>query len=260
MSGAPVVNQLERLDQELETILTSFDTSYAWNYGSLKQGLRELYEKAKREQWNGTTELPWDIDVDPESEIIPQAINPLRAYPPYQKLNDKERRRLRHAQIALQLSQFLHGEQGAMIVASQLVGAVPWIEGKLYASTQTMDEARHVEVFSRYLRDKLEQAILKDCPDCRLNGDKTDRLPNTSNISFEYIEGEAILLMLDRHGICASSGSACTSGSLEPSHVLRAMGVPFTAAHGSIRFSPSRYNTEDEIDYAIEKIPPIKPT
>ncbi len=109
----------------------------------------------------------------------------------------------------------------------------------------------------KYLRDKLEQAILKECPDCRLNGDKDNRLPNTTNISFEYIEGEAILLMLDQRGICASSGSACTSGSLEPSHVLRAMGVPFTAAHGSIRFSLSRYNTEEEVDYAIEKIPPI---
>ena len=107
------------------------------------------------------------------------------------------------------------------------------------------------------LRDKLEKAILQKCPDCRLNGDPDNRLPNTSNISFEYIEGEAILLMLDKYGICASSGSACTSGSLEPSHVLRAMGVPFTAAHGSIRFSLSRYNTEEEVDYAIEKLPPI---
>jgi cysteine desulfurase len=107
------------------------------------------------------------------------------------------------------------------------------------------------------LRDKLERAIMDKCPDCRLNGDPDNRLPNTSNISFEYIEGEAILLMLDKYGICASSGSACTSGSLEPSHVLRAMGVPFTAAHGSIRFSLSRYNTEEEVDYTIEKLPPI---
>jgi len=109
----------------------------------------------------------------------------------------------------------------------------------------------------KFLRDKLENAILKECPDSRLNGDKENRLPNTSNISFEYIEGEAILLMLDKFGICASSGSACTSGSLEPSHVLRAMGVPFTSAHGSIRFSLSRYNTEEEVDYTIEKMPPI---
>ena len=107
------------------------------------------------------------------------------------------------------------------------------------------------------LRDKLEKTIMEKCPDCRLNGDPENRLPNTTNISFEYIEGEAILLMLDKYGICASSGSACTSGSLEPSHVLRAMGVPFTAAHGSIRFSLSRYNTEEEVDYTIEKLPPI---
>jgi len=107
------------------------------------------------------------------------------------------------------------------------------------------------------LRDKLEKAILEKCPDSRLNGDKENRLPNTTNISFEYIEGEAILLMLDKYDICASSGSACTSGSLEPSHVLRAMGVPFTAAHGSIRFSLSRYNTEEEVDYTIEKMPGI---
>ena len=107
------------------------------------------------------------------------------------------------------------------------------------------------------LRDKLEKSILQKCPDCRINGDPDNRLPNTTNISFEYIEGEAILLMMDKYGICASSGSACTSGSLEPSHVLRAMGVPFTAAHGSIRFSLSRYNTEEEVDYTIEKLPPI---
>ena len=107
------------------------------------------------------------------------------------------------------------------------------------------------------LRDKLEKGILAKCPDCMVNGDTESRLPNTSNISFEFIEGESILLMLDRFGICASSGSACTSGSLEPSHVLRAMGVPFTAAHGSIRFSLSRYNTEDEVNFTVEKIPPI---
>ena len=88
-----------------------------------------------------------------------------------------------------------------------------------------------------------------------LNGHKTERLPNTSNISFEFVEGEAILLHMNQHGICASSGSACTSGSLEPSHVLRAMGVPFTAAHGSIRFSLSVYNTAEEIDVVVDKMP-----
>ena len=107
------------------------------------------------------------------------------------------------------------------------------------------------------LRDKLESGILSSCPDCFVNGDVENRLPNTANISFEFIEGESILMLLDQFGICASSGSACTSGALEPSHVLRAMGVPFTAAHGSIRFSLSRYTTEEEIDFVIEKMPPI---
>ncbi len=156
MAQAPATNQLHALDRELETILASFDTNYVWNYGSVKEGLRDLYEKAKRDQWNGTTQLAWDTNVDPESEIIPQNINPIAGYGPYQKLDEKERARLRHAQIALQLSQFLHGEQGALIVASQLVGGVPWMDAKYYAGTQTMDEARHVEVFSRYLHDKLE--------------------------------------------------------------------------------------------------------
>lgn len=109
----------------------------------------------------------------------------------------------------------------------------------------------------KLLRDKLENGILKRVPNSMVNGDIENRLPNTTSISFEFVEGEAILLMLDEFGICASSGSACTSGSLEPSHVLRAMGVPFTAAHGSIRFSLSKYNTEEEIDYIIEKLPPI---
>jgi cysteine desulfurase len=107
------------------------------------------------------------------------------------------------------------------------------------------------------LRDKLEQGILGKVPSCRVNGGGAERLPNTSNISFESVEGEAILLLMDEFGICASSGSACTSGSLQPSHVLRAMGVPFTMAHGSIRFSLSIYNTEAEVDFVVEKVPPI---
>jgi cysteine desulfurase len=109
----------------------------------------------------------------------------------------------------------------------------------------------------RAMRDKLESGLLDSIPSSMLNGHKTERLPNTTSVSFEYVEGEAILLHLDRFQICASSGSACTSGSLEPSHVLRAMGVPFTAAHGSIRFSLSVYNTEEEVDFVLEKLPPI---
>jgi cysteine desulfurase len=107
------------------------------------------------------------------------------------------------------------------------------------------------------LRDKLETNLLNRIPHSIVNGDREHRLLNTTSIAYEYVEGEAILLMMNEHGICASSGSACTSGSLEPSHVLRAMGVPFTAAHGSIRYSLSRYTTEEEIDVVIEKTPAI---
>jgi cysteine desulfurase len=105
------------------------------------------------------------------------------------------------------------------------------------------------------MRDRLESALMQSCPDTRINGNPASRLPNTTNISFQWIEGEAILLRLNEYGICASSGSACSSGSLEPSHVLRAMGVPFTAIHGSIRFSLSRYNTGEEIDRVLEIMP-----
>ena len=117
---------------------------------------------------------------------------------------------------------------------------------------------RMVEENSRVkaLRDRLEAGLLK-IEATILNGDKQRRLPNTCSISFEYIEGESILLHLSSRGVCASSGSACTSGSLEPSHVLRAMGVPYTAAHGSIRFSLSVYNTEEEIDYVLEHMPGV---
>ncbi len=107
------------------------------------------------------------------------------------------------------------------------------------------------------LRDKLEAGLLSQVSHCFPTGDTANRLPNTCNIAFEYIEGEAILLLLNKEGIAASSGSACTSGSLEPSHVMRAMGIPYTAAHGSTRFSLSRYTTEAEIDRVIAAVPPI---
>ncbi|MFA5424103.1 MAG: cysteine desulfurase NifS [Phycisphaerae bacterium] len=134
---------------------------------------------------------------------------------------------------------------------------VPGIIGLGKAAQLAMENMDDENGRVRALRDRLEIAILKSCPDSRVNGDTENRLPNTTNISFEYIEGEAILLLLDKYGICASSGSACTSGSLEPSHVLRAMGVPFTAAHGSIRFSLSRYNTQEDVDFTVEKMPAI---
>jgi len=107
------------------------------------------------------------------------------------------------------------------------------------------------------LRDRLEKELLSRVTNSRVNGGGAERLPNTTNISFEFVEGEAILLLMDEFGICASSGSACTSGSLQPSHVLRAMGVPFTMAHGSVRLSLSVYNTDEEVEAVIDKVPSI---
>lgn len=107
------------------------------------------------------------------------------------------------------------------------------------------------------MRDRLQAGILATCPDTQVNGAEAPRLPNTLNVSFHYVEGEAILYHLSDLGIAASSGSACASGSLEPSHVIRAMGVPFTAVHGSIRFSLSHDNTDADIDYVLEHLPGI---
>jgi len=134
---------------------------------------------------------------------------------------------------------------------------VPYIVGLGKACELAAAHMKDEQTRVAALRDRLESGILESCPDTRVNGDRAHRLPNTTNISFQYIEGESILYHLSDVGICASSGSACTSGSLEPSHVIRAMGVPFTAAHGSTRFSLSRYNTKEEIEYVIGQMPPI---
>lgn len=143
-----------------------------------------------------------------------------------------------------------HGRRGGTENVASIIG----LGTACKLAAQKMEEENNRV---KALRDRLEQGLLQSVPKSMLNGHKTHRLPNTANISFEYVEGEAILLHMNQHNICASSGSACTSGSLEPSHVLRAMGVPFTAAHGSIRFSLSVYNTEEEVDFVLEKMPAI---
>ncbi|MBQ8460729.1 cysteine desulfurase NifS [bacterium] len=134
---------------------------------------------------------------------------------------------------------------------------VPYIAGIGKAAELAQDNLKYELTEVKRLRDKLESNIINKIYNARLNTGVANRVPNTTNIGFEYIEGELILLHLSDLGICASSGSACTSGSLEPSHVLRAMNVPFTAIHGSIRWSLSRFTTEEEIDYVIENLPSI---
>jgi cysteine desulfurase len=146
-----------------------------------------------------------------------------------------------------------HQERGRRAGTENVAGIVAL--GKACELAAANIEKESIEV--RGLRDEFEKRVADSIPTIRINGDIENRLPNTSSISFEYIEGESILLMLDQFGICASSGSACTTGSLEPSHVLRAMGLPYTAAHGTVRFSFSRFNTHREIEFILEKLPPI---
>ena len=129
------------------------------------------------------------------------------------------------------------------------------IAGYGKAAELAAEHVLHKDTKVEDLRNRLQEGLLRTCPGAHVNGDTENRLPNTLNISFEYVEGEAILLRLNEYNICASSGSACSSGSLEPSHVLRAMGVPFTTIHGSIRFSLSRYTIDDDIDVVLEKMP-----
>jgi cysteine desulfurase len=134
---------------------------------------------------------------------------------------------------------------------------VPYIIGIGRALALAMERRQQDEAHIEKLRDRLEHELVEKISSVQVNGKGAPRLPNTLNISFHYIEGEGMLFQLSAHGICASSGSACTSGSLEPSHVLRAMKVPFTAIHGSVRFSLSRYNTGEDIDTVLAVFPQI---
>lgn len=134
---------------------------------------------------------------------------------------------------------------------------VPYIVGLGKACEIAKNSLEYEMNEVKRLRDKLENGIIKSVYNAKVNGSTTNRVPNTTNIGFQYIEGELILLHLSDLGICASSGSACTSGSLEPSHVLKSMGVPFEALHGSIRFSLSRFTTEEEIDYVLKVLPDV---
>ena len=156
MSEAAV--QPEPEPRESEPLETTFDLQYTWRYDAARPDLRNLYEKAKRDQWNATDQLPWSTDVDPEREIVPDLQIPVYGTHIWEKLTDADIRKLRREALSWTLSQFMHGEQGALLATAQIVDATPWIESKFYGATQVMDEARHVEVYSRYLREKLSGA------------------------------------------------------------------------------------------------------
>jgi len=140
---------------DVEELLTKFPLQYTWNYQMVREELTNLYEKAKRDQWNATDQLAWSTSVDPESELVPDFQIPIYGTHIWEKLTPAEIRKTRREALSWTLSQFMHGEQGALLATAQIVTATPSIESKFYAATQVMDEARHVEVYSRYLREKL---------------------------------------------------------------------------------------------------------
>jgi hypothetical protein len=140
----------------IEKLRVAQDVTYNWEYDASRTKLMRLYENAKRDQWNATTRIDWSIDVDPEGELLPDAAIGIYGTPMWDKLTTAEIRRLRHEAITWQLAQFLHGEQGAMLATAQIVDTVPWYEAKQYGATQVVDEARHVEVYRRFLQEKLE--------------------------------------------------------------------------------------------------------
>ena len=141
--------------EEIERLLTKFDLHYTWDYRMVRQELTNLYEKAKRDQWNATDQLAWATPVDPEAELVPDFQIPVYGTHIWEKLTPGEVKKLRREALSWTLSQFMHGEQGALLATAQIVDGTPTIEAKFYGATQVMDEARHVEVYSRYLHEKL---------------------------------------------------------------------------------------------------------
>jgi len=167
--------------------------TYNWQYENTRRRLVRLYENAKRDQWNATERLDWSIDVDPEAGLVPDMGIGIYGTPMWDKLSDAEVRKLRHEAITWQLCQFLHGEQGALMTAAALTHAVPDYEGKLYAATQTMDEARHVEAYQTYI-DKLAIVYpispwLKETIDVTLTADRWVKIAIGMNM---VVEGLAL--------------------------------------------------------------------
>jgi len=140
---------------KLETLEACLDVNYTWGYEDTRQDLRDLYVKAQKNQWISEEKLPWDTDVDPEKETSPEMLHPLFGSDIYAKLSEKEKTALNVELNSWTLSQFLHGEQGALLAAAQLVDSVPDLDSKLYGGTQVVDEARHVDVYNRYLHEKI---------------------------------------------------------------------------------------------------------
>lgn len=169
------------------------------------------------------------------------------------KINGPKGIGLMYIRKGIKIRSFIHGgaqERGRRAGTHNVPGIIGFEKAAKIAKS-TMDRR---ETYENALRDYLIERVLEEIPFSRLNGHRTERLPNNAHFCFKFIEGESMLLMLDRKGICASSGSACTSGSLDPSHVLLAIGLPHEIAHGSLRITLSEDNTKDDIDYLVDEL------
>jgi hypothetical protein len=192
-------------DEAVEVLETTYATAYTWRYEMAQRELYALYEKAKRDQWNATGQLAWQTGVDPESEILPDAQIPVIGTVYWDRSTPAERRALRRESLAWTLSNFMHGEQGALLATAQIVDATPWMDAKLYGATQVMDEARHVEVFSRYLSEKLTGAYpisphLKELLDLILTDSRWDMKYLGMQI---MVEGLAMAAFGFMHKMCS---------------------------------------------------------
>jgi hypothetical protein len=191
-----------------DVLPVSYDTVYTWDYAAQRSDLRNLYEKSKDAMWNSRTLLAWDTDVDPEAETVPNEFVPIFGTHLWDKLDKKtELPKLRRYTAAYLLSNFLHGEQGALLATSQIVSAVPTADAKLYAATQVMDEARHVEAYDRYLRDKIEM-IFPISPYLRT---LLDEILRDSRWDMKYL-GMQILV----EGLALAAFGFITNASREP--------------------------------------------
>ena len=246
-NGIVKLDELEKAITE-ETILISI--MFANNEIGSIQPVREIGMIAREHQILFHTDavqafgqLPIDVD----------ALNIDMLSSSAHKINGPKGIGFLYIRKGVKIRSFIHGgaqERKRRAGTENVPGIVGYGEAARLAEESREERTARVQV----LRDYLIERILKEVPYCRLNGDQKRRLPNNVNISFEFIEGESLLLMLDGYGICASSGSACTSGSLDPSHVLLAIGLPHEIAHGSLRLTLGKETTKEEIDYTVDKI------
>jgi cysteine desulfurase len=245
--------KLEQLKKAIRPTTILISVMFANNEIGTMQPIKEIGEIAKAQKilfHTDAVQAFGHIDIDVNELNIDMLSSSGH------KLNGPKGIGFLYIRKGLKLRSFIHGgaQERHRRAGTENVPGIVGFGKAVDIAMETMEERQKIEIA---LRDKLIKRILAEVPYVRLNGHRTKRLPNNVNISFQFIEGESLLIMLDMQNICASSGSACTSGSLDPSHVLLAIGLPHEIAHGSLRLTLSEETTEDEIDYVVDKIKEI---